>query len=396
MDIYRELGLATIINAAGTLTKLGGSLMPAEVVQAMVDASHDFVDMGELHLAAGRRIADLVGVEAAHVCAGATAGIALMAAACMTGSDRDKIDRLPDTAGMKSRFLVQRSHRQPYERAILYSGGKITEVAVDAGQLEQALTGDDVAGVFYSFAWFLREVALPLTEVAGLAHERGVPVIVDAAAEVPPVENLWRFVKEGADLVAFSGGKAIRGPQSTGFVVGRADLVEACRLNDNPYDAVGRSMKVCKEEIAGLIKALELYVHQDQQRQSLVWDQRVARMLEILSGVPGIRAVRQLPYGVGPRDRLREPGRGAAGGQALHRCAARPAHPLWWDRLWPRGDPRPSAHATRRRRCRRCREDLCAVEQQRELREALPRRLSNGSGWRLACYPSANHLHSNT
>jgi uncharacterized pyridoxal phosphate-dependent enzyme len=299
VDIYRELDLATIINAAGTLTKLGGSLMPAEVVQAMVDASHDFVDMGELHLAAGRRIADLVGVEAAHVCAGATAGIALMAAACMTGSDRDKIDRLPDTAGMKSRFLVQRSHRQPYERAILYSGGKITEVAVDAGQLEQALTGDEVAGVFHSFAWFLREVALPLTEVAGLAHERGVPVIVDAAAEVPPVENLWRFVKEGADLVAFSGGKAIRGPQSTGFVVGRADLVEACRLNDNPYDAVGRSMKVCKEEIAGLIKALELYVHQDQQRQSLVWDQRVARMIEILSGVPGIRAVRQLPYGVG-------------------------------------------------------------------------------------------------
>ncbi len=299
MDLYRELGLEPIINAAGTLTKLGGSLMPAEVVRAMVDASHDFVDMGELHLAAGRRIADLVGVEAAHVCAGATAGIALMAAACMTGTDRAKIDRLPNTTGLKSRFLVQRSHRQPYERAILHAGGQVAEVPVDASQLEQALAADDVAGVFYTFAWFLREEALPLTQVAELAHERDVPVIVDAAAEVPPVQNLWRFVKEGADLVAFSGGKAIRGPQSTGFVIGRADLVEACRLNDNPFDAVGRSMKVCKEEIAGLVKALELYVEQDHAQQSLTWDRRVARMLDILSDLPKVSAFRQLPYGVG-------------------------------------------------------------------------------------------------
>jgi uncharacterized pyridoxal phosphate-dependent enzyme len=299
VSIYDELGLETVINAAGTLTKLGGSLMPIEVVQAMVDASHDFVDMGDLHLAAGRRIAELTGVEAAHVCAGATAGIALMAAACMTGTDREKVDRLPDTSGMPDRFLVQRSHRQPYERAVRFAGGQIVEVAVDAGELEHALAGEDVAGVFYSFAWFLREEALPLSEVADLAHERDVPVIVDAAAEVPPVENLWRFVKEGADLVAFSGGKAMRGPQSTGLVLGRADLVEACRLNDNPFDAVGRSMKVCKEEIAGLVKAVEIYVHQDQQQQSLIWDQRVARMLETLAEVPGLQAVRQLPYGVG-------------------------------------------------------------------------------------------------
>lgn len=299
MDLYRELGLEPIINAAGTLTKLGGSIMPAEVVQAMADASHDFVDMSELHLAAGRRIAELVGVEAAHVCAGATAGIALMAAACMTGADRAKIDHLPDTTGMRAKFLVQRSHRQPYERAIRYAGGHVEEVPVDVSELEQALAGTDVAGVFYTFAWFLHEDALPLTEVAALAHEQGVPVIVDAAAEVPPVENLWRFVKEGADLVAFSGGKAIRGPQSTGFVIGRAELVEACRLNDNPFDAVGRSMKVCKEEIAGLVRALELYVEQDHAQQSLNWDQRVARMLDILSGLPRVTTFRQLPYGVG-------------------------------------------------------------------------------------------------
>ncbi|MFN2157639.1 MAG: aminotransferase class V-fold PLP-dependent enzyme [Anaerolineae bacterium] len=299
MNVYEELGLETVINAAGTLTKLGGSVMPTEVVQAMVDASHDFVDMGELHLAAGRRIAELTGVEAAHICAGATAGIALMAAACMTGTDREKVDRLPDTSGMPDRFLVQRSHRQPYERAIRFAGGKMVEVASDASELESALAGEGVAGVFYTFAWFLREEALPLVEVADLAHERGVPVIVDAAAEVPPVENLWRFVKEGADLVAFSGGKAMRGPQSTGLVLGRADLVEACRLNDNPFDAVGRSMKVCKEEIAGLLKAVEIYVRQDQQRQSLIWDQRVARMIETLAGVPGLQSVRQLPYGVG-------------------------------------------------------------------------------------------------
>ncbi len=299
MDIYRELGLETIINASGTITSLGGSLMPAEVIEAMVAGSRAFVDMHELHCAAGERIAELVGVEAAHVCAGASAGIALMAAACMAGADAGRIAQLPDTTGIPHQFIVQRSHRQPYEQALRVAGGTIVEIAAEASALQAALAQADGAGVFYTHAWFLREKAIPLPQVAELAHRSGVPVIVDAAAEVPPVENLWRFVKEGAALVAFSGGKAIRGPQSSGFVVGRADLIEACRRNDSPYDTIGRSMKVCKEEITGLVKAVELYVQRDHKREALVWDRRVARVLDQLVGLPHVRAVRQLPYGVG-------------------------------------------------------------------------------------------------
>jgi hypothetical protein len=232
LSIYEDLGIEPIINAGGTLTTLGGSLMLPEVVEAMAQASRAFVPMHELHLAAGRRIAEWTGVEAAHVCAGAAAGIALMAAACMAGADADRIRQLPDTTGIKSRFVVQRNHRHGYDQALRVAGGTLVEIEADAGELERAVSAPDVAGVFYTFAWNLHGEVLSLPQVAEIAHAHGVPVLVDAAAEVPPVENLWRFCKEGADAVAFSGGKALRGPQSTGLLLGRADLIEACRLND--------------------------------------------------------------------------------------------------------------------------------------------------------------------
>jgi uncharacterized pyridoxal phosphate-dependent enzyme len=299
MDVYEELGVGTIINAAGTLTNMGGSLMLPEVVEAMVAASHSFVNMKELHLAAGKRIAELAGAEAAHVCAGAAAGISLMAAACMAGSDADKIKRLPDTKGMKNQFVVQYAHRQPFDQALRVAGGEFIEIGADAGELRQVVDEKTVAGVFHTFAWFCVRDALPLEQVAEIAHESGVPVIVDAAAEVPPVENLWRFTKDGADLVTFSGGKAMRGPQSSGLILGRQDLVEACRLNDNPNMGIGRPMKVPKEEIVGLVKAVELYVARDHAADSLVWDRRVARMIEVLSGLEHVQARRQFPYGIG-------------------------------------------------------------------------------------------------
>jgi len=299
MGIYGDLGLETIINAAGTLTRLGGSLMLPEVLEAMTAAGREFVDMDELHLAAGRRIAELAGAEAAHVCAGASAGIALMAAACMAGTDLDKIRRLPEPTDMRHKFVVQPAHRTAYEQSIRLVGGEMVEIGADVRALQTALADEAVAAVFYTLAWFLTADALPLTTVAEMAHGQGIPVIVDAAAEVPPVENLWRFVKEGADLVAFSGGKAIRGPQSTGFVLGRADLIDACRLNDNPHSAVGRPMKVCKEEIVGLLKAIELYVQRDHNQDSLTWDRRVARVIETLSDLEAIQVRRQMPYGIG-------------------------------------------------------------------------------------------------
>lgn len=299
MNIYAELGVEPIINAAGTLTRLSGSLMHPEVVEAMAEASRSFVDMQELHLAAGRRIAALIGVPAAHVCACAAAGISLMAAACIAGNNRDLIRRLPETQDLRHRFVIQRAHRNGFDRALLLAGGRFVEIESDAVELQEALRSEQVAGVYCTHAWFCTGDALPLAQVAYLAHDSGVPVIVDAAAEVPPLANLSRFLEEGADLVTFSGGKAIRGPQSTGFILGRPDLIEACRLNDCPNAGIGRPMKTGKEDIVGLVKAIELYVQADHASELALWEQRVAQVIEALGSLEHVRVWRQLPYGIG-------------------------------------------------------------------------------------------------
>jgi len=298
MDPYAELGVQPIINAAGTLTGLGGSLMPPEVVEAMDAAARAFVDMNELHLAAGKRIADLIGVEAAHVCACASAGITLMAAACMAGTDKRRIAQLPDTTGMKDKFVVQHAHRNPFDQALRLAGGSFVEVNPDAQELQSAIT-DNVAAVYYTIAWFCNAPALPLPQVAQIAHKAGVPVIVDAAAEVPPVENLSRFLQEGADLVTFSGGKAIRGPQSSGLILGSRELIEACRLNDSPNMSVGRPMKASKEAIAGLVKAVEMYVSQDHAAEMAAWECKVSYILTALSGLEHVHVSKKFPSGIG-------------------------------------------------------------------------------------------------
>ena len=298
MDIYGELGVQPIINAAGSLTRAGGSRMPPEVVQAMASAAENFVDIEELHIAAGRRVAELIGVEAAHVCGSATAGIALMAAACMTGTDTAKIAQLPLTDGLKTKFIVQSAHRNGFDRALLLAGGRYVEVGPDAHEIADAID-DETAGVYYTFAWFCTEEALPLPQVAEIAHAAGLPVIADVAAEVPPLSNLTRYAAEGADLYTFSGGKAMRGPQSTGMILGRADLVEACRLNDCPNMGIGRAMKTDKESIAGLVKAVELYVAKDHEAEMAEWEGRVQHILDAVGELPHVRAWRQVPFGTG-------------------------------------------------------------------------------------------------
>jgi len=299
MNIYQELGVETIINAAGSMTDLGGSIMDPETTNAMIAASRYFVDIPELHQAAGRRIAELVGVEAVHVCLCASAGITLMAAACMTGTDPIKASRLPDTSGMKNRFVVHQAHRNPFDHAVHIAGGEFSEISSDLGELKAALT-DEVAAVYYTYAWFCVGEALPLKQVTQVAHRVGVPVIVDAAAQVPPVENLSQFIENGADLVAFSGGKAIQGPQSSGLILGRKDLVDACTINDSPNVAsIGRGMKAAKEEIVGLVKAIELYVQKDHAAEMRIWEERVSHIISVLSEIDGITLRRELPPGIG-------------------------------------------------------------------------------------------------
>ena len=299
MDIYRSLGVEPVINAGGTLTRLSGSVMHTEVVDAMAAASRQFVDMSELHAAAGERIAAVIGVEAAHVCACATAGLAVMAAAVMVGTDRQRVRQLPDTAGMPKRFIALRAHRNAFDQAVRLAGGSFLEVDSDLASIATALREPGVAGVFYTFSWFNTGVVPELSEIAALARTAKVPVLVDAAAEVPPLKHLRLFVDQGADLVTFSGGKAIRGPQASGFILGRSDLIAACVANDSPNMSVGRGMKAGKEEICGLVKAVELYCARDHQADQVVWEARVVRILAALNDMAGVKAWRQLPFGLG-------------------------------------------------------------------------------------------------
>ena len=297
-SIYHDLGVEPIINASGTVTAYSGTLMWPEVSDAMNQASRAFVVMEELHLAAGKRIAQLIGVPAAHVCASATAGIALVAAAAVAGSDKEAIRRLPDVTGLRSEIIVQRTHRMAYDQAILLCGARFVEVEPEAEALASAIT-DQTAGIFYVLSWGLTGQAIPLPEVARIAHAASVPVLVDAASELPPLSNLYRFLDEGADAVIFSGGKGFRGPQASGLIIGKPELIEACRLNDCPHPSIGRAMKTGKEEIVGLVKAVELYMNRDHDAEMLVWERRVHYLIDQLSAIPTVNAWRQTPYGVG-------------------------------------------------------------------------------------------------
>ena len=261
MGVYEDLGVKTIINAWGNATLTGGSIMRPEVLASMEEASRSYVWLPELLEKAGERVAELAGVEAAYITSGAAAGIAISVAACMAGTDHDKMLQLPDTTGMKDEVIVQASQIGGYDNMIEIAGGKVVAVGDEHGtnaeQLEAAFSEQTVALVhFFAYA---SAGDVPLEQVIETAHERGVTVIVDAAAEFPPYPVLRRFIDMGADLAIFSGGKGLRGPQCTGLVLGRRDLIEACAVQASPNHGVGRPTKVGKEEIVGLVTALELY-----------------------------------------------------------------------------------------------------------------------------------------
>ena len=266
MDIYDRLGVEKLINAWGTVTRVGGSLVDPSVMQAMNEASRYFIDFEEYHKKAGDYVAKLIGVEAAYISCGAAAGIAIATAACMVGTDTVGINQLPDTTGFKDEIIILKSHRSRYDQGIRMVGGKLVEVGYAdltlSEQLERAIT-DKTAMCFYLAESEYIRGSLPLKQLATLMNAHDIPVVVDAAAEIPPRENLTRYLSEGASLAVFSGGKDIRGPQSSGLVLGKRKLIEACHLNSCPNHSVGRSMKVDKETIAGLVHAVELYMAKD-------------------------------------------------------------------------------------------------------------------------------------
>ncbi len=291
--IYEELGLRPLINAAGTYTTLSASVMPAEVVAAMEEASRRYVSIPELQEAAGKRIASLLGCEAALVSSGCAAALTLATAACVCGSDNSKIRLVPDTSGMKNEVIFQRSHRFGYDHAIRNVGVRIVEVETRQ-QLEAAINERTAMLFFLNSAD--PQGQIKRQEFAEIARLKGVPSLIDAAADVPPAENLSAYIKMGYDLVAFSGGKGLKGPQCSGLLLGRKDLIHAAYLNGSPHsDSVGRGGKVGKEEIVGLMTAVESFMKRDHKAEWKEWERQVAAIAKAVRGVRSVETEQFTP-----------------------------------------------------------------------------------------------------
>lgn len=267
-DLFQELSLTPVVNAFETVTAYGGSLMPQEVLSAMVEISGHFVDIRELNRRVGEKVAGLTENEAAVLVGGCAAGLALAVAAAITGPDPQAVGSFSPEAAAGCEVVVFRGHRNPYDRAVTLPGPKLVEFGYPthqarAEQLERAITENTVAVVYFAGGIFER-YALTIQETVRVAHSRGVPVVVDGAAQVPPKANLWRYTVAGADLALFSVGKGIRGPQEAGLVLGKSDLVQAVELHSSPNHAFGRPMKLSKESIAGTLRAVELLMERDE------------------------------------------------------------------------------------------------------------------------------------
>ncbi|MBL8211968.1 MAG: aminotransferase class V-fold PLP-dependent enzyme [Bryobacterales bacterium] len=265
--------------------------MPPEVMRAMIEANDYFIDLHELNRAAGRRIAQMMQAEAAMVTAGAFSAMMLGAAACLTGTDAARIDALPHPTWPRKVCLLQKAHRESYDRAYRTAGMVIRECNTRE-QLASAI-GPDTALIAAlasteKAAMTDRSIMQP-HEFVELGKRSGVPTIIDAAAEIPPAATLTRFTKMGFDLVAISGGKGLLGPQATGILAGRKVLIDAAVLHHSPNTGVGRGMKVGKEEIVGLVAAMELYLAQDREAVHETWNNRVRTLVQELQRIPGLR-----------------------------------------------------------------------------------------------------------
>jgi D-glucosaminate-6-phosphate ammonia-lyase len=292
VSLYRSLGVRPLINASAPLTVLGGSIMPTEVLEAMALAAQCYIDVNELQAAVGRRIAELTHNEAALVVGGCAAGLTEVTGALMAGTDPVLIRRLPDTTGLKNEMLIDRTHRNPYDQAVRTAGATFVEFGREGGtrpeDLERAITARTM-GVFYVVATWLPPGALTLEETVEVAHRRGLPVIVDAAAQIPPMQNLWRFTRDlGADVAVFSGGKNLNGPQATGLVVGKKVIVDAVAINGYPNHSIGRPMKIGKENIIGCLAAVEWYLRLDHPARHAAWERDLRTLQERLQYLPGV------------------------------------------------------------------------------------------------------------
>jgi L-seryl-tRNA(Ser) seleniumtransferase len=288
-NVYEELGVTTVINGQGTMTMLGGSLMRPEVESVMALAGRHFVNIPELEVAAGKRIAEMLKLPpdySALVTCGAAAAMLSGLAGILTRDNPQFIRQLPELTGMKSEVIIQKSHRNPFDHQLRATGVRLVEVA-DRDDLRKAVSEKTAMMHFSNFANAAGQ--LKVDEWAKLGKEYKVPTFIDAAADTPPVSHLWDYANMGYDLIAISGGKAIRGPQCAGLLIGRRDLVSYALLNNSPHeDTLGRSQKVGKEEIVGMVKALECYLQENHDALIKEWQHRLELVSAEVSKIPGV------------------------------------------------------------------------------------------------------------
>ena len=292
-DFFKELGLRTFINAAGTYTSMTGSLMPKEVTEAISYGASEYVNLDELQDKVGERIAELLNCEYATVSSGAFGAMSIGMAGIMCGMDSQKVKQLPNTDGLKNEVILQESHTIGYAQALTNVGAKLVKVKT-ANQLEKSITKKT------AMLWFLNantdQGEIKWEEFISLGKKHNIPTFIDCAADVPPVENLFRFTKMGFDLVAFSGGKGLRGPQSSGLLLGKRKYIEAARLHTPPRgETIGRGMKVNKEEVLGMLAALEIYLNKDHKKEWKMWESQIQLISDAATSVDGVKSEIHVP-----------------------------------------------------------------------------------------------------
>ena len=292
-DYFKELGVRTFINAAGTYTFMTGSLMRPEVIDAYNYATTDYVILDDLQDKVGERIAKLLHCEAATITSGAASAITLGTAGILSGMDEEKVVQIPDLTGMKSEVIIQKSHRIGYDHAIRNCGVKIVVVETRK-ELEDAINDKTAMMWFFNGNNFIGEVQDE--EFVEIARKHGIPTFNDCAADVPPVDNLWKYTDMGFDLVTFSGGKGLRGPQSGGLLIGKKKYIDAARLHAAPRgNTVGRGMKVNKEEILGMLVAIESYLTRDHDKDWALWEMQIKTIIDAVIDIPGVKPERHVP-----------------------------------------------------------------------------------------------------
>ena len=292
-DYFKELGIRTFINAAGTYTSMTGSLMPKEVIEAINYGALQYVNLDELQDKVGARIAELLDCEYATVSSGCFGAMSIAMAGVMCGKDQEKVKKLPNTKGMRNEVIMQESHTIGYAQALTNVGAKVVKVKT-ARDLEKAINKKT------AMLWFLNANTgrgdIKWKEFVALGKKHGIPTFIDCAADVPPVENLFRFTKMGFDMVAFSGGKGLRGPQSAGLLLGKKKYIEAARLHTPPRgETIGRGMKVNKEEVLGMLAALELYLNRDHDAEWKMWEDQINMISDAAKSVGNVETKISVP-----------------------------------------------------------------------------------------------------